>query len=97
MVMASHTRDFISVDDVADSILLSLRATKNNYGNGLKTPLIFNIGTGTATSITVLALKMISISGLDLSPLYQEASGFGSNFAQLCRHEEGEKTSSVCS
>ena len=73
----THTRDFISVDDVAEAMLLSLLATKNNYGNGLKTPLIFNIGTGTATSITVLALKMISIAGFDVSPLYQEASGSG--------------------
>jgi UDP-glucose 4-epimerase len=71
----NHTRDFISVNDVADAILFSVRAMeepKNNYNDNLSLPPVFNIGTGTATSIKELAQKMISISGLELDPIYDE-------------------------
>ena len=72
-----HTRDFISVDDVADSILLSIRVmeeSKNNHDYNLSSSPVFNIGTGTATSIKELAHKMISISGLELKPVYVEGT-----------------------
>jgi UDP-glucose 4-epimerase len=72
-----HTRDFISVDDVADSILLSIRVmeeSKNNYDHNLSSSPVFNIGTGTATSTKELAHKMISISGLQLKPVYVEGT-----------------------
>ena len=72
-----HTRDFISVDDVADSILLSIRVmeeSKNNYDYNLSSSPVFNIGTGTATSTKELAHKMISISGLQLKPVYVEGT-----------------------
>ena len=45
---------------------------KDNYNYNLSSSPVFNIGTGTATSITALALKMISISGLELDPVYVE-------------------------
>jgi UDP-glucose 4-epimerase len=70
-----HTRDFIYVDDVADSILLSISAMekqKNNNNYNLSSPPIFNIGTGTPTSINELAHKIINISGLELTPVYAE-------------------------
>jgi UDP-glucose 4-epimerase len=71
----SNTRDFISVDDVSDSVLLSIRVMEdpkyNHYYNSNSLP-VFNIGTGTATSINELAFKMIAISGLELKPLYVE-------------------------
>ena len=70
-----HTRDFISVDDVADSILLSIRVmeeSKNNHDYNLSSSPVFNIGTGTATSIKELAHKMISISDLKVKPVYVE-------------------------
>ena len=35
---------------------------------------MFNIGTGTATSINELASKMIAVSGLKLNPVYMEGS-----------------------
>lgn len=74
----THTRDFISVDDVAEAMLSSIRAIKNNFYNGLDSTPIFNIGSGTVTSISALALKMISIAGLDVTPEYREAiSGSG--------------------
>jgi UDP-glucose 4-epimerase len=72
-----HTRDFISVDDVADAILLSIRAMegpKNNRNYNLSSSPVFNIGTGTATSIKEVARKMISISGLKLDPIYEEGN-----------------------
>jgi UDP-glucose 4-epimerase len=70
----NHTRDFISVDDVADAILLSIKAMeepKNSHNYNFSSP-VFNIGTGTATSIKELAQKMISISGLKLAPIYEK-------------------------
>ena len=70
-----YTRDFISVDDVVDSILLSINAmeeSKDNHNYNLGASPVFNIGTGTATSINELARQMISISGLQLNPVYLE-------------------------
>ena len=71
-----HTRDFISVDDVVDSILLSSRLLeKNNIrNNDSGSPFIFNIGTGIPTSINTLAQKIIEIYQLDLTPVYQQDS-----------------------
>jgi UDP-glucose 4-epimerase len=72
-----HTRDFISVDDVTDSILSSIRIMeepKNDYNYNSSSLPVFNIGTGTATSINELARKMISISGLGLNPVYVQGS-----------------------
>jgi UDP-glucose 4-epimerase len=73
----THTRDYISVDDVADAILLSIRAMeepKNNHNYSISSSPVFNIGTGKATSIKELAQKMISISGLKLDPIYEEGN-----------------------
>jgi len=66
------TRDFISVEDVVEGILLSITAMKNKYYGNLNSEPIFNIGSGTATSVKVLAQKMISLSGLALEPIYEE-------------------------
>jgi UDP-glucose 4-epimerase len=64
-----QTRDFISVDDVVDAILLSARAMEDlDEPNEL--PSVFNVGTGTPTSISQLAQKMIEIFGLGLKPVY---------------------------
>lgn len=70
-----HTRDFISVDDVVDSILLSsklLEEKKKRTDDGSSSPFVFNIGTGIPTSIRALAQKMIEIFRLDLEPIYQK-------------------------
>jgi UDP-glucose 4-epimerase len=70
-----NTRDFISVDDVSDAIILSIRAMdehKNRYRPNLRQVPIFNIGAGRATSIRELAEKMIAISGIKLDPIYEE-------------------------
>ena len=73
----NFTRDFIYVDDVVDSMLLSIRVMeepKNNHNYNSSSLPVFNIGTGTATSINELAFKMIAISGLELNPVYMEGS-----------------------
>lgn len=67
-----QTRDFISVDDVVDAILLSIKAMED-VENKVLTTSVFNVGTGTPTSINQLAQKMIEIFDLDLKPLYEEA------------------------
>jgi nucleoside-diphosphate-sugar epimerase len=50
---STRTRDFISLDDVVDAIILSIRLTENQSvdGNTKSSPLILNIGTGKPTSI----------------------------------------------
>ena len=67
-----HTRDFISVDDVADAIVLSITLMKENDNTKTVSNSVFNVGTGKPTSIKQLAQKMIEILHLDLEPLYQE-------------------------
>ena len=66
--------NFISVHDVADAILLSIKVMedKNNHNSNLSSSSVFNIGTGTPTSIKELAQKMTSISGLKLAPIYEK-------------------------
>ena len=69
----TQTRDFISVDDVVDAILLSVRSMEDVENKGLTLSSIFNVGTGTPTSINQLAHKMIAIFELDLQPIYEDA------------------------
>jgi UDP-glucose 4-epimerase len=72
----NHTRDFISVDDVVEAILLSvkiMKEIKNNHNDNSSSSTVFNVGTGTATSIKELAQKMIAISELELEPIYEES------------------------
>jgi UDP-glucose 4-epimerase len=69
----SQTRDFISVNDVADAFLLSVKAIdSNSYDEELELLPIFNIGTGVPTSITQIAQKMIQILGTKLEPIHEE-------------------------
>jgi UDP-glucose 4-epimerase len=69
-----QTRDFISVDDVVDAIILSTRAMEDVENKVTALPSVFNVGTGTPTSISQLAQKMIEIFRLDLQPVYEEGS-----------------------
>lgn len=62
-----QTRDFISVNDVVNAILLAARLRDKISRSG-----VFNIATGKSTSINELAQRMIRISGLDLEPIYEE-------------------------
>tara|TARA_B100000029_G_scaffold15298_1_gene15696 strand:+ start:1861 stop:2778 length:918 start_codon:yes stop_codon:yes gene_type:complete len=53
------TRDFISVNDVVDCIILSMKKIKGKHGQS------FNVASGTSTKIKDLARLMISISKKD--------------------------------
>ena len=67
-----HTRDFVSVDDVTESILSSIKAMENSYSGNLSSTPVFNIGSGAGTSINELARKMITISELEFVPIYEK-------------------------
>jgi len=67
-----HTRDFVSVDDVTESILLSIKAMENSYNGNLNSMPVFNIGSGAGTTINELAQKMIAISELEFDPIYEK-------------------------
>ena len=56
------TRDFVHVDDVVDSIILAISNSKNT---------LYNIASGTSTSISDLAKIMISISQKDIKVLHK--------------------------
>ena len=56
-------RDFISVDDIANALIISARSNLSG---------VFNIGTGVPTSINELAHEMIRIFGYDMQPVYLE-------------------------
>jgi nucleoside-diphosphate-sugar epimerase len=60
----SHTRDFISVEDVAKSNLLAMESNTNFS--------FLNIGTGIPTSIKELAESMINLSGKSLEIKYDK-------------------------
>ena len=71
----TQKRDFISINDVVSSILLSVKAMDDRSERLLSTPsLIFNIGTGIGTSIQDLCDQMIRLSGLDLCPVFKKGN-----------------------
>ncbi len=87
-----QTRDFISVDNIVEAILLSLNAMEEAEINNSSLPLVFNIGNGTPISIVQLAQKLIYLFGLELQLLYREANkGLGfiiRSYADTTRSEE---------
>jgi len=73
-----QTRDFISVIDIVNAIILSIKAMEERSDILISTESsIFNIGTGISTSIMELCKQMIRVSGLDLEPIYQDAENKG--------------------
>jgi len=87
-----QTRDFISVDDVVEAILLSINTMEEAENNNSSLPLVFNIGTGTPISIVELAQKLIYLFGLKVEPIYKEANkGLGfitHSYADTTRSKE---------
>ena len=68
----TQTRDFIFVQDVVDAIILAAKQSNKEKRFPPLLPSIFNIGTGIQVSVSDLAIKMIKLFGLDLSPLYRD-------------------------
>ena len=60
-----QTRDFVSVNDVVDAIMLAMQSDVSDT---------FNVGTGRTITINELALNMTEIFEIDLKPEYQKAS-----------------------
>jgi UDP-glucose 4-epimerase len=87
-----QTRDFISVDDVADAIVLSIRTMEVVGNKDFTFPSVFNVGTGTPTSVNQLAQKMIAIFGLNLQPIYEDGeegeSGILHSYADMTKAKE---------
>jgi len=90
-----QTRDFISITDVTDAFLLSIRAMEESANNNkfnMTSPFVFNIGTGIPTSIKELAEKMITILDLDLHPIYEKGKdaerGILHSYADTARSKE---------
>jgi UDP-glucose 4-epimerase len=77
-----QTRDFISVNDVSNCIVMAVKAFEQPKGQSPHSSSYFpnhvlNVGTGIPTSINELAKKMIEISGLNLKPVYSNEIGQG--------------------
>lgn len=61
-----QTRDFVSVNDVVNAILLAMESSSCRGTH------VFNVASGKSISINDLAKTMIRISGLDLEPIHEE-------------------------
>ena len=68
----TQTRDFIFVQDVVDAIILAAKQSNKEKRFPPLLPSVFNIGTGIQVSVSNLAIKMIKLFGLGLSPLYRD-------------------------
>lgn len=64
-----QTRDFVSVNDVVNAILLAAESENKISSSAAH---VFNVASGKSISINDLAKAMIRISGLDLDPVYEE-------------------------
>lgn len=58
----SHTMDFVYIDDVAMANVLSLRSGADDE--------VFNVASGTETSLRELAAALLKVMGSDLQPTY---------------------------
>ena len=70
-----QTRDFISISDAANCIVMAVKALEQLKGQPLYVSNIlphhvFNVGTGVSTSVNELARVMIEIYGYDLEPVH---------------------------
>ena len=86
-----QTRDFISVNDVVEAILLSIRAMEERVNSKWTFSPVFNIGTGIPTTLNELAQKMIGIFGIDVQPVYEdgkESGGIMYSYADITKAKE---------
>ncbi|MGD0644417.1 MAG: SDR family NAD(P)-dependent oxidoreductase [Candidatus Bathyarchaeia archaeon] len=61
----SQTRDFVSVYDVVDAVLASMRSSEAEGQ-------VFNVGSGKPTSINELAKTILALAGVDLMIRYEK-------------------------
>ncbi len=62
----SQTRDFVSVHDVVEAVLASMKSS-DSEGE------VFNVGSGKPTSINELAKTILELAGVDLEIQYEKA------------------------
>jgi UDP-glucose 4-epimerase len=62
----SQTRDFVSVYDIVDAVLASMKSSKAEGE-------VLNIGSGRPTSINMLAKTILELAGMDLTIRYEKA------------------------
>jgi UDP-glucose 4-epimerase len=90
--VGKQTRDFISVEDVADAFISSATLMKKDEDKLMDVTPVFNVGTGIPTSINELVQKMIKVFGLDLQPIYKErkedAGEIKFSYADITRAKE---------
>lgn len=77
-----QTRDFISVSDAAECMIMALKVLEQRKGqplyNSSRLPHhVFNVGTGVSTSINELSRKMLEIYGVDLKPIHMNETSLG--------------------
>ena len=66
-----QTRDFVSIDDVVEGFLVSIRLLEHEYNNKkFPSSPVFNIGTGMSVTIKEAAQKMIEILNLQMKPIH---------------------------
>jgi len=66
-----QTRDFVSVNDVVTAIVMAAQLG-DNLSKASAVPKIYNVASGKSISISDLASKMIKISGLDITPIFEK-------------------------
>lgn len=82
-----QTRDFVSVNDVVDAILLAAETREKPIS---LSPAVFNIATGTSTSINQLAQLMIKLSKQDVKIIYQAPKEGDIKFASVDMTRSGQ-------
>ena len=82
-----QTRDFVSVNDVVDAILLAAETREKPIS---LSPAVFNIATGTSTSINQLAQLMIKLSKQDVKIIYQAPKEGDIKFASVDTTRAGQ-------
>ena len=65
----SQTRDFVSVYDIVDAVLASM---KSSDAEGE----VFNVGSGKPTSINMLAKTVLELAGVDLTIRYEKVQSW---------------------
>jgi UDP-glucose 4-epimerase len=77
-----QSMDFVFVDDVARANLMALESSVTDE--------VFNVGTGVQTNLQQLCSMLLSVTGSDLQPEYQEARNVANVSARRASTEKAE-------